>query len=350
MTGAAFRCGSVTDVARDPLGGFWRGHVRLGVLSTAVCALIGMGYSLATLDAPNRGIMIAVALLALATCPLILSKPGTRVFTGPHREAWLYAWSASLLLAVTAASMLDGGARSPLARLFSASLVFTASGFGRRGALVMGASTVGGYLLTTLAGSPGPWHVVLTVCALVVIAATCTLTAGRLLLSLKAQQRLTEQLAVRAARDGLTGLLNHSTLIDHLDLEVTRAHREARELGFIMMDLDDFKGTNDTYGHVAADELLTAIGAELTRSVRPYDLVGRVGGDEFAIVVPDTDEAETRQLAERVRRRLNAVGSPLGVDVSVGVASLQRHEDARMLRKRADEALYVAKRGTVKPS
>jgi diguanylate cyclase (GGDEF)-like protein len=331
-------------VSAGPQSEFWRRHVRLGVISTTICSAVGLSYCGATFDEPHRAVMMLIASLALVTCPLILSPLGMRAFTGPARERWLYAWSLSLLVAVTAAACLDGGALSPLALLFAASLVFTASGFGRGGAVAMGASTIGGYLVSVTVGSPGGWTVVLTVCALIVIAATCSLTAGGLLQSLKEQQRLTEQLRVQATHDGLTGCLNHSALVEQLDIEVTRAHRENRSLGFVMMDLDDFKATNDTFGHVAADELLAALGAELSRSVRPYDLVGRVGGDEFAIVVPDTEEPEVRQLADRVRRKLSAVGSPLGVDVSVGVAMLEPHEDTRMLRQRADEALYVAKR------
>lgn len=334
----------VIPASGAPQNAFWVGHVRLGVVSTAASSAVGIGYCLATFSSPNRAMMIAIGSLAMITCPLILSGPGMRAFTGAARELWLYAWSASLLLAVTTASALDEGARSPLVLLFVASLVFTASGFGRAGAVVMGASTLACYLLTVTFGSPGTWQVVLTTTALAVIAATCTLTSGRLLLSLTEQQRLTDELTVRVARDGLTGCLNHSALIDRLELEVTRAHRESRSLGFVMMDLDDFKAANDTHGHVAGDELLTALGAELNQAVRPYDLVGRVGGDEFAIVVPNTEEGEVRRLADRVRRRLTAVGSPLGVGISVGVAVLGPGDDARTLRQRADQALYASKR------
>ncbi|MCU1587362.1 MAG: GGDEF/response regulator receiver domain protein [Frankiales bacterium] len=327
-----------------PQNEFWRGHVRLGVASTAASSAVGVVYCLATLSAPHRPVMLAVAALAVITCPLILSGPGMRAFTGPARRAWLYSWSASLLLAVTIVTLLDGGARSPLSMLYAASLVFTASGFGRRGASVMGASTISCYLIAVGAGSPGRWHAVLMVAALVVIAATCTLTAGRLLTSLQEQERLTEALTIRASHDGLTGCLNRSALIDRLEIEVNRAHREKRPLGFVMMDLDHFKAVNDNHGHVAGDELLAALGAELQSAVRPYDLVGRVGGDEFAIVAPNTGEMELRDLADRVGRRLAAVGGPFGVDVSLGLAVLGLAEDERTLRQRADEALYLAKR------
>lgn len=333
-----------TQVSIQPAEQFWRSHVRLGVVSTTTCSVVGFLYCLGTWSQPHRLAMTLVAALALMSCPLILSGPGMRVFTGPRRTTWIFCWSVSLLLAVTVATSLDDGARSPLQMLFYASLVFTASGSGRVGAIVMGTSTVGCYLLVASVGSPGPWTVVLTVTALVLIAATCTLTAGGLLISLGEQQRLTDQLEVRAAHDGLTGCLNHTALIAGLELEVTRAHREGRSLGFVMMDLDDFKAANDTHGHVAGDELLAAVGAELTKIIRPYDLVGRVGGDEFAIVVPNTEEDEVRRLADRVCRKLAAVGSPLGVACSVGVAVLLPGDDPRTLRQRADEALYVAKR------
>ena len=127
---------------------------------------------------------------------------------------------------------------------------------------------------------------------------------------------------------------------------MARAHRAHQPLGLLMLDLDDFKRANDTYGHVVADELLVALGGALRDAVRAEDVVGRVGGDEFAVVVPDADEAETARLAERVRTRLFAEGAAMRVGVSVGAAALHAGDDARELRQRADRALYVAKRAT----
>jgi diguanylate cyclase (GGDEF)-like protein len=334
----------VADVPADFQSAFWRGHVRLGAVSTAVCSVMGLAYALSTWPQPHRLLIACIGMLALLTCPVIVSPPGLRVLTGPRRNPYLYGWSASLLLAVTLTTLLDGGGRSPLALLFTASLVFTASGFGRTGALVMGVSTIACYLLTCLPDSPGTWTMVFFANALAVLVATCALTAERLRGSLQIQESLTEQLRWRASHDGLTGCLNHAAFLERVEEEVARAQRNHRPLGMLMMDLDDFKRANDTFGHVVADELLAALGTALRETVRSHDVVGRVGGDEFAVIVPEADEVETARLAERVRERLIGVGAATGVGVSIGVAGLLHGDDGRELRQRADRALYVAKR------
>lgn len=336
----------------EPETAFWQGHVRIGAMSTAFCAAVGLLYAVATPDRPHRLAVMVVGVLALVSSPVILTRPVVARLTGPGREPWLYAWSATLLLAVTVATLLDGGAGSPLAALFAASLVFTAMGFGRGGAIVMGSAAVAGYLLTCLAGAPRAWNVVLTACALAVVAATCSLTADRLRSSLAAQVLLTEQLRDQASHDGLTGCLNHRAFLERLEEEISRARRTRQPLGFVMLDLDDFKRANDTHGHVAADELLSELGAALRHCVRACDVVGRIGGDEFAILAPGSDEHDTRALAERVERELRSVGTGLAVGVSAGTTVLHEGDDARAVRHRADEALYAAKRsrrGSARP-
>ncbi|MCU1600975.1 MAG: hypothetical protein JWO22_1684 [Frankiales bacterium] len=335
----------MADLNQVPLSdSFWRGHVRLGVASTTVCSLVGLAYSALTWSQPHRLAITLIGLLAVLTSPLMISPPVTQRLTGPHRERYLYAWSASLLVAVTGSVLLDGGGSSPLALLFTASLVFTASGFGRTGAMVMGAATAGLYVLTCLYGSPGAWTGVLTVSALFIIAATCSLTAGRLRASLEAQEQLTEQLRWQACHDGLTGCLNHTAFVAQVEESVARAHRTRTPLGMLMLDLDDFKKANDTFGHVVADELLASLGTALREVVRDEDLVGRVGGDEFAVVVPGADDTETSLLAERLRARVLEVGAAMGVGVSIGSAGLLSGDDGRELRQRADRSLYEAKR------
>ncbi len=321
---------------------FWRGHVQLGVASTSVCSLVGLVYAL-LVPGTYQVLVVGVGIVTLLSCPLILTRPVMRVLTGPEREPWLYLWSMSLLLAVVAASSLDGGGQSPLTALFAASLVFTATGFGRRGALVMGTSAVVGYLATCLVGAPPIWHLVLTVCALVVTAATCVLTADRLRGALAEQDSLMEQLRWQATHDGLTGCLNHHAFLDRLDAEVLAAQLTGQPLGLVTLDLDDFKALNDTRGHLAGDELLRELGAALRDVVRRHDVVGRVGGDEFAIVVVDADEVETLVMADRVRAQCRAVGAASGVGVSIGLSLLAEAGDGQELRRRADLALYDEK-------
>jgi diguanylate cyclase (GGDEF)-like protein len=318
--------------------------VRLGAATTAVCALAGVGYALGTPEGPHRGAVLALGLVALVTSPLIVTRRVLGVLTGPGRDPWLYGWSASLLLTVTLAVGLDGGAASPLSALFFASLVFTASGYGRRGALVLGVVQIGCYLLTCLIGSPGSWNAVLHACCLGVLAAICATTSGRLRAALAAQDTLAARLRDQAARDGLTGCLNHRAFSARLVEEVALARRSGSSLALVLLDLDDFKAVNDRYGHVAGDELLAALGDVLRSAVRGRDVAGRLGGDEFAVLVPGADQLVAADVASRVQAAVSSVGAALNVGVSVGVAVLGDEYDARELRQRADEALYADKR------
>ena len=160
-----------------------------------------------------------------------------------------------------------------------------------------------------------------------------------------------EGLRFQATHDALTGIWNHGVVIDAIDRESSRQLREGGSFGVILMDLDNFKRVNDTYGHPAGDAVLKETARRITNCVRPYDTVGRYGGEEFLVVAPSCDEPGLLGLAERIRE---AVGSnpfrtdagPVHVTVSCGVCvggfatQLESHE----LLQRADEALYRAKR------
>ena len=128
---------------------------------------------------------------------------------------------------------------------------------------------------------------------------------------------------------------------------VAQAGRTVTPLSAIAMDLDRFKALNDRYGHQAGDEALAAVGAALRAGVRASDFAGRWGGEEFVLLLPDTDAAGAAALAEKLREAiasLTVLSVPAGITGSFGVAALPEHaRDADGLLRAADRALYVAK-------
>lgn len=177
------------------------------------------------------------------------------------------------------------------------------------------------------------------------------LRAGRRILDLQRELLAAQaQLSVLANHDSLTGLWNRRVVMERLDQEIVRAAREGNSLGVILLDIDHFKRINDSWGHAQGDEVLRRVAAVLRDSVRPYDCVGRYGGEEFLIVAANCDLAESLTVAERVRGALCAtpVATPSGmitVSASLGVSAAQFHADldANALIVAADQALYRAK-------
>jgi diguanylate cyclase (GGDEF)-like protein len=147
--------------------------------------------------------------------------------------------------------------------------------------------------------------------------------------------------------DALTNLHNRRYFHETLARECSRAHRYDRRLALIVFDIDDFKAINDRIGHLAGDAVLAAVAERLHSVVRAADIACRVGGDEFAVVLPESTTADAEQLYRRVQF---AVGSrPVGpferLHLSAGVAELRPDDDGRSFFERADEALYRAKEG-----
>jgi len=168
------------------------------------------------------------------------------------------------------------------------------------------------------------------------------LTAGRAIENAR-QFRELHELAVR---DPLSGLHNRRYFHETLAQEVKRAHRYDRRLALIFFDLDDFKAINEEIGHLGGDSVLAEVAQRLGSVVRGADIPCRVGGDEFAVILPESSLEDTERFFNRLQLAIQ--GQPVGrvpnLQVSAGMAELRRDDDATSLFRRVDQALYRAKR------
>lgn len=165
------------------------------------------------------------------------------------------------------------------------------------------------------------------------------------------KDRLNRQLSFLADTDELTGVANRRKFTDYLSRELEKASRYKQELSLIMFDIDFFKKINDTHGHAAGDSVLREIARRSCECLRKADLLARVGGEEFAVILPETGKEGACILAERIRdsfcsKAFCCPDGSVAVTASFGVASLSETEsaDAKELAGKADEALYKAKK------
>jgi diguanylate cyclase (GGDEF)-like protein len=162
-----------------------------------------------------------------------------------------------------------------------------------------------------------------------------------------ANTRLFAQTQELAMTDGLTGVLRRQPLLDHLTREVARANRTRESLSLLMLDLDDFKRYNDTFGHPAGDLVLKAVADVLRSTMPPNGIAGRYGGEEFAVILPKSSREQGAQIAERIRKLVEEASPATGrsMTVSLGLAEFPDDAQAELeLIRLADQRLYQAKR------
>ncbi len=157
-------------------------------------------------------------------------------------------------------------------------------------------------------------------------------------------------LAHAATHDPLTGIFNRAGILDRLDAEMERARRAGSRIAIALCDIDHFKQVNDTYGHQAGDAVLRCFATGIKNALRPYDAVGRFGGEEFLVIAPDCHETEARGLFERLRSRVEEQTTStnagiVSITVSMGVVINSGTTAVDFLLATADKALYQAKNG-----
>ncbi len=175
------------------------------------------------------------------------------------------------------------------------------------------------------------------------------LRSGRRIIELQEQLIAAhEQLRVEATHDPLTGLWNRGGILETLHRELARAERGERPMSVTMADVDHFKKINDAYGHLAGDAVLREVGRRMLTAVRPYDAVGRYGGEEFLVISPGCNSAGALNQGERLRAQVNAtpidiLEGSLAVTLSLGVAGEVEGRAPEEILRAADAALYQAK-------
>lgn len=286
-------------------------------------------------------ILAAVALAHIVWCAAWLRN--ARPITALNAAASVAGDTVAIGLGVLA----TGGPRSPVLVAWALNLTVAALWVGLRTALpLLGAVVVG---IAAMAALGSQDAVELTDAQAAVMGAA--LLAALVVLSGSVAQRQRRALAAvsaavyRARRDPLTGLLNRGALEERLAEEIARTDRYGGRLSLLMMDLDDFKDVNDRLGHHAGDVALIAVAREIGREKRLSDVAARFGGEEFVLVLPETDEDRAATIGERLRVRI-ANSHPAGarITISVGVACVPVHAtDGASLMEAADRALYAAK-------
>lgn len=170
---------------------------------------------------------------------------------------------------------------------------------------------------------------------------------------LEEKTKLIEKLDQASRTDSLTGLSNRRDLLEKLNYEAKRFERNKKPFSIILADIDKFKAINDTYGHGGGDYILVEIAKLLTRNARDQDIVSRWGGEEFLILLPETDSSGAKNLAEKYRQIIESHnfkfdGNQISVTMSFGVNMMHHNEDlknvVKAVIKRADDCLYKAKR------
>ena len=164
--------------------------------------------------------------------------------------------------------------------------------------------------------------------------------------SIRAERMRT--LRARMSQDSLTGLYNHSTTTHYLESAITESNYSGIPFSLVMVDLDHFKNINDTYGHVAGDQVILGISQLFSHRLRSTDIVGRYGGEEFAIIMPGTTQEQAAAVVERLRQGFEKIHFSVNQTnfsntFSAGIASWQPGDKIETIRERADQALYSAK-------
>jgi diguanylate cyclase (GGDEF)-like protein/putative nucleotidyltransferase with HDIG domain/PAS domain S-box-containing protein len=338
----------VSDPARDAptlhVERFWSAYFRTSLLVLIGEIAVAIVYLLLTPNGPHRVELVtcSFASIAIAISGLFVTR---RVARSSWRSDVYVAWILYAGVVITFSCFLDQGIDSPLVVLFVLPLAAAALGLSIRNVIVCGVATLvelmfvwitDPYQSSTTADTS---LLAATIVGMAIFAFGITLARSRMQ---RDQLALERELTLRAERDSLTNCLNHGAFYSRLSAEIDRSTRHDESLSLLMIDVDLFKSFNDAHGHVAGDDALVQIARVLGAASRSFDVVGRIGGDEFSIILPGTTSSDALTIASRVRDSVARECAP--VTISIGTATLGEAKlTATQLVRAADANLYLAK-------
>lgn len=327
------------------LRGFWRSHLTIGFSVQTFESLAMLAYLLRTPHGTHRGLLMGVAVTSAVSAAAGLASARWIAGRSWRARFWLF-WTMAACLVMAIDAHLDGGLASPLLLMSSLPVMSAMSALSPRAVTLCGGVSLGELATVVLADPilPQQRAQVMMLSEFVVGAVALAVASTTYRFRLESRQiNLLAELRRQSETDGLTGCLNQRAFHERLSEEIDRAVRYGRPLSVLMCDVDMFKAFNDNYGHPAGDDALCAVGANLRSAARSADVVGRIGGDEFALIMPETTLAEARTVEGRIKSGQEAMPAP-PLSISVGIAQLASSEptSARLLRD-ADMNLYGAK-------
>lgn len=318
---------------------FWRQHIRMGVwVATCLSALV-MAYALYAPTIEERQ-LVPVAALATTVSLAQLAVPVERLVRSRFGGVYLCAWAVLGVALVTWAAALDTGAFSPIVYALPVLLVHAVSSYPPVGQAVVVTATAGAFVWLHHTSGAGMLHTVTATGFLVTLAYVGSHSAHNHTSAYVRERLHRREAQRRAVTDGLTGCLTHQAFHSAL-VDAAGAAAPQRPVGLVLFDVDELKQLNDVYGHLVGDRFLARFGEALRAEVRDVDMVGRLGGDEFGVLVVGAPVEPLTDVIERIRTRVARMDS--GVTISAGFAFASESIDADALFTVADGELYAAK-------
>ncbi len=328
-----------------PADEFWMQMLTASTAST----VFGVGVFAYVVEemtgSPRRTVLFIAAALVVFVVAVGITLTMKHTRTAGARRSAFFAVGMLITPALVYGIYLDGGLTSPLTLVFVPPTALAAAAFPPRDAVWHLGPIAAAYITLLIVAPTPPWWVLaMGVGLFLAIAVPVMIVRSAMLKYALAQERRVETLEIVSSVDGLTECLNHRAFHDALQMELDAAHRGSATFSLVLIDIDRFKDVNDTHGHVTGDRVLTDIGGLLRAAARATDAVGRIGGEEFALLLRRTALPQAIEVAERLRADI-ARAKPAGIHVTIssGVAEYWPRATVPQLRRHADRLLYHAK-------